>query len=153
MRTCSRCGQTKPLTDFHRKLQGYQPKCKPCASTEAKIRRERGGAEARREYLQAWHTAAKLKDPEGYNLERRVNVAKYRAKKKKASPSWEDCAHIQEAYEVAQVLSRGGVRFEVDHVVPINSKKVCGLHVTANLQILPSHLNKSKGNRWWPNMP
>ena len=43
--------------------------------------------------------------------------------------------------------------FEVDHVVPIRSKIVCGLNVPANMQLLHKSLNSSKGNRHWPDMP
>lgn len=36
MRTCTKCGETKPLDMFSRKLKGYQPKCKVCSSAEHK---------------------------------------------------------------------------------------------------------------------
>ncbi len=42
---------------------------------------------------------------------------------------------------------------EVDHVVPVNSPLVCGLHVFPNLQLLHQKLNVAKGNRHWPDMP
>lgn len=30
MKTCSRCGQCKPISEFHKKLDGFQPSCKVC---------------------------------------------------------------------------------------------------------------------------
>lgn len=71
-----------------------------------------------------------------------------------ATPKWSERSAIDTVYRNAALLSEQyGVDLEVDHVVPIKSKLVCGLHVHANLQLLDQSLNASKGNRWWPDMP
>jgi hypothetical protein len=38
--------------------------------------------------------------------------------------------------------------FEVDHIIPLKHKDVCGLHVLKNLQVLPRSQNRSKGNKF-----
>lgn len=38
--------------------------------------------------------------------------------------------------------------FEVDHKIPLNGKKVSGLHIPENLQVLTKRENRSKGNRF-----
>ena len=45
------------------------------------------------------------------------------------------------------------IKWEVDHIVPIKSKIVCGLHTEQNLRIVPRRVNRSKNNRYWPQMP
>ena len=64
-----------------------------------------------------------------------------------ATPKWADLDAIRMFYEVADVLSRGGVKFHVDHLVPIRGKEVRGLHVQDNLRVIPAFLNLKKGNR------
>lgn len=70
-----------------------------------------------------------------------------------AIPLWVDRQAVSSFYEVAAVLSRGGCKFQVDHIVPLKHRLVCGLHVQDNLQILTAKENTAKGNRWWPGMP
>ena len=76
------------------------------------------------------------------------------AKKLNATPVWADTNAIKLVYKKAQEFrERFGGDWEVDHVVPLISPLVCGLHVEANLQILIRTENLSKGNRNWPEMP
>lgn len=76
------------------------------------------------------------------------------SKKKNATPSWANRNAIKEIYKTADRLTRSsGVAHEVDHIVPLQSDRVCGLHCESNLAIIESVLNKSKGNRFWPDCP
>lgn len=77
-----------------------------------------------------------------------------RAMKLKAMPKWADPAEIEKKYEEARLLTELlGEPFEVDHIVPLKSNLVCGLHWEGNLQVIPASINASKNNRYWPDMP
>lgn len=74
--------------------------------------------------------------------------------KLKAIPKWSDNSLIIEFYKKAKQLTNStGTMHQVDHIVPLQNKLVCGLHVQDNLQIITLSENASKGNRWWPDMP
>lgn len=74
-----------------------------------------------------------------------------RARKEQAKPSWNDDFAMRVTYRTAVVLGRiMKQQFHVDHIYPLQSKYMCGLHVHNNLQILPAAENMSKSNRRWP---
>ena len=80
--------------------------------------------------------------------------ARRNAAMKAATPPWVDLERIQQFYmDVAVMRIATGVAYEVDHIVPIQSKIVCGLHCEANLQVLTAEENKLKHNSFWPDMP
>ena len=78
--------------------------------------------------------------------------AERRANKLQATPSWADKQSILGMYVLADLFSKTGVKMHVDHIIPLKSDKVCGLHCEDNLQLLPASDNIAKGNRHWPDM-
>ena len=70
-----------------------------------------------------------------------------------AQPSWQSPDPIRAIYERASALRDQGYDVVVDHIVPLRSDIVCGLHVPWNLHITDVNSNSAKGNRWWPGMP
>ena len=80
-----------------------------------------------------------------------AKAAKYRASKLQATPSWlteEDFKKIETEYSLAVWTSLVmASSYHVDHIVPLQGKTVCGLHVPWNLRVIPATVNISKGNR------
>lgn len=80
-----------------------------------------------------------------------------RAQKLRATPAWANKFFIEEAYDLAArrtaIKCGGYAKWHVDHIVPLKSKIVCGLHVERNLQVIPAVQNMAKSNRYWPDMP
>lgn len=71
-----------------------------------------------------------------------------------ATPSWADRDAMRSIYkEAARITSESGVKHHVDHVVPLKSDLVCGLHCEANLRVITAAENIKKHNRSWPDMP
>ena len=76
-----------------------------------------------------------------------MRVNKRFARLKNATPAWADMKKIKEFYVEAQTLTRStGIVHEVDHIVPIQGRLVCGLHVENNLRVLTRDDNRAKLN-------
>lgn len=73
-----------------------------------------------------------------------------RALKLKATPKWltkQQQSQITAIYAEAAIKTAStGFAHQVDHIVPLRSKIVCGLHVPWNLQILTAKNNREKSN-------
>lgn len=80
----------------------------------------------------------------------KANKIKYETKRLSATPKWltpQELAFMNDVYEVARRLTQEtGVKYQVDHILPLNGKLVSGLHVLSNLQILTQAQNVSKSN-------
>lgn len=87
-------------------------------------------------------------------VRRRKEVLKFNQENRReamalATPAWANKTAIAKIYsEAKRLTAETGIKHEVDHIVPILNKKVCGLHVEANLQILTKSENIRKHSKF-----
>lgn len=74
-----------------------------------------------------------------------------RRKHREATPKWltrQQKQEIRELYKIAITMSKlTGERYVVDHIVPLRSDVVCGLHVPWNLRVITQAENLIKSNK------
>lgn len=152
LKVCTKCKETKQVTDFYRN----QVHCKACAKTSNKNYRELNKHKIRLR-KKAYREANKSSIAQKHAIYKRLNAKKINslnaeraARKLMATPGWLtdlDRVHIELFYSAAVDQKQYGLNCHVDHIIPLQSKEVCGLHVPWNLQILPASENIKKGNR------
>jgi hypothetical protein len=80
-----------------------------------------------------------------------ANSARRKTRIRRATPGWygEFDRFVEiEAYRLARLRAAvTGFKWHVDHMIPVVGRRVCGLHVWQNLQVIPWLLNVMKGNR------
>ena len=100
------------------------------------------------------YTAAMLSDWRKRNPEKAKAILRRAALKRKAAssnsiPKW---LTEHDSNLINEMHANTPDGYELDHIVPLVSDRVCGLHVPWNLQYLTIRENRAKSNRWWPDM-
>lgn len=153
MKTCTRCKLNQPLSNYHKQNSKLKSACKSCIKEEYllnkqtrlsyQINRYREKSNQLKDYQRNWrknnpHLLA------AQNVKRRIRVLN-------ATPTWLSDEHklaMKTIYSEAQRLTKEtGILHHVDHILPLISNVVCGLHVPWNLQILTAASNIKKSNR------
>lgn len=154
---CNECGEVLGVSHFAKRIKskdGFQHKCKSCCKAL-----NADWYKSNKQWVSEKNKRQRLKDLQAYKNRlakyAKENLPAYRARnalryaaKVRATPVWAEFDLIKIVYEKAHALG-----FEVDHIVPIKSDLVCGLHVWANLQLLSESENCKKKNLFWPDMP
>jgi hypothetical protein len=74
-----------------------------------------------------------------------------RARKLHSIPGWFgefDRLVMREAADLLPLREIAtGLKWEVDHMIPLQASTACGLHVGMNVQVIPKSLNRSKRNK------
>lgn len=127
---CSKCGIEKSISEFNKDTRParnltHDSSCRVCKKEQKKL-------------TARLHRATDL-----------ARGSRRRAYKLKASPKWADSKKILEVYKQRESITKEtGVMHHVDHIVPLQGKYVCGLHVDNNLRIIPALENIVKSNKF-----
>jgi len=159
---CKTCEEEKPIEDFGlKKGKGgnYYPRylCNPCHTKYNLANRKKSGrktsaktSERARERALGYYYENRY--TQSFKVKVCANAASYRSAKLHATPPWItefQNEEIKNFYWLSRDLAAvSGEIYHVDHIVPLQGKNICGLHVPWNLQILPADINLSKGNSY-----
>ena len=115
----------------------------PEKTAEKKQRWRKKNPENVKKHKEIW----RKKNPHKLN----AYVGKRRAAKLLRTPKWltaDDLFIIEEAYHVAKLRTElTNIPWHVDHILPLQGKKVSGLHVPGNIQVIPAKINLQKSNK------
>lgn len=160
MKTCITCNNQKSFSEFAKRIDskdGLRNNCKLCQKERDAKNYQNNLLNRRNQQSTYYVINAKkiLKQKEIYRLNNMPkiiarNVKRYAAKLQR-TPRWltrEHLGEIEQFYSRASMDTKKlGIKFEVDHIIPLQGKNVSGLHVPWNLQILTEIANIKKGNK------
>lgn len=150
LKRCAKCNAVKVRSEFYLRAVakgalGYiMAMCKKCHIEYSRVADWAGKYPARKIALQLKY---QKQDPAKYC----ALVMRRDAAKKKRIPSWANLEKIEDIYRQARVLTlETGIKYHVDHVIPLQGKLVSGLHVEGNLEAIPAKDNHRKYNFFNP---
>lgn len=157
---CKDCDKVLSIDSFNKESHSWDnlhKKCKECHS-EYSMHYSIENKKKTALYYKKWADKNRERLKEYNTAYRKQHLAEDAArsmlrytKKLKATPSWltiEQRAAILLFYKQAKLLEKEtGLKYHVDHIVPLQGVNVCGLHVPWNLQVLSAEDNIRKSNK------
>lgn len=172
-KTCNSCFILKVLADFPKAAtckDGHRNYCKMChkerkqvwcvankerlqvksaqwvkENPDSKTKANKKWRDSHKEYHFTKSAMWRKTNPE----KSRAQVNHRRKNLRVAQPIWADKFLISEIYHLAAIRTTiTGFEWHVDHIVPLQGKNVCGLHVENNLQVIPATQNLQKSNKY-----
>lgn len=140
------CFEVKETDEFNKDLSrkdGLRSRCTLCANAFQSDYRKRHAEKIK---IDKAHYSKTHPD------KIRAKTAKRRANKLQRTPSWltkEQFKEIEEFYYLSHKLTKEtGTPHHVDHLIPLQGRKVSGLHVPWNLQVITRTENCKKSNKF-----
>jgi 5-methylcytosine-specific restriction endonuclease McrA len=152
---CTGCSSIHREMDRIRQNEAYQKRGQSEAAKAAKRRYY----ERNREAVIARAAARPVEErrradrvwKEKHPLLVRANNTNRKRKHRQATPIWltyKQKSEMRELYKIAITMTKTtGERYAVDHIIPLRSDVVCGLHVPWNLRVITQEENLKKSNK------
>lgn len=160
-KTCTKCLIDQPIVEFYknkRYVDGHVTWCKTCKKEHARANPEINKDWISRNPAKVIKTKAKYaqNNPEKRKVSRKkwydanpkkvlAAVRRYQAAKLNATPPWLTKEQLKEMSDMYINCPKG---YHVDHITPLQSRTVRGLHVPWNLQYLLAGPNQRKSNKY-----
>lgn len=174
MKKCYKCLEIKPFDSFHKRKSAPDGKQYACIECRKKMGEEYFSREyvkekrrhdqiewrlknplVARDSYKRWYSKNRIKAMELHRLwatrnptRGQINSKKRMEAIKRATPSWFEKNKVAGKYKTAKRLSElTGIPHSVDHIIPLRSPIVCGLHCNDNLRVITLEDNMRKLNK------
>jgi len=136
LKYCSHGDHVENIFKFNKNTSNKDGLSYNCSNCHNKISKKwvDSNKEQHKQTVKNWTTRNKGK--------RNAITRRYQATKLQRTPKWADQEAISFFYECCPKDCH------VDHIIPLQGKKISGLHIETNLQWLPATENLRKSNKW-----